>query len=231
MFWKRKQTELSETCSDALYGALKGAVTQDGRIRVEDLISAAASVVGEAAIASAGDLDPRRHDHAPGQRVFSTNVNRVICDDKSLDEAPPDSVVGILREKLRTCGFTRADFPVLNDVFKYFAANIGKKEDWGKVPLSIPQRHFPFLLPLRVTYETRGIVDEALAPLGGDTSQRLRATTLALAKALCETRDILSHIVATTLALETVNGMAKTAPMTDAAMASILEKEKSKVAE
>jgi hypothetical protein len=60
--------------------------------------------------------------------------------------------------------------------------------------------------------------------------QRLRATTLALAKALCETRDILSRIVATTLAIETVNGMAKTA-MTDAAMASITEKEKRKVAE
>lgn len=231
MFWKRKQKDPVETCSDALYTALKGAVTQEGRIRVEDLISAAAAVVGEAAIAAAGDLDPRRHDHPPGLRVFSTNVNRLISDDKSLDEAPPESIVGVLREKLSGCGFTRTDFPVLNDVFEYFAANIGKKEDWGKVPLSIPQQHFPFLLPLRVTYETRAIVDKSLAPVGGDSSQRLRATTLALAKALCETRDILSRIVATTLAIETVNGMAKTAPMTDAAMASIIEKEKSKVAD
>jgi hypothetical protein len=66
MFWKRKQKEPVETCSDALYAALKGAVTQKGRTRVEDLISAAAAIVGEAAIAGAGDLDPRRHDHAPG---------------------------------------------------------------------------------------------------------------------------------------------------------------------
>lgn len=59
MFWKRKEKTPVETCADALYAALKSAVTQGGRIRVEDLISASAAVVGEAAIAEAGDLDPR----------------------------------------------------------------------------------------------------------------------------------------------------------------------------
>jgi len=219
MFWKRKPQNPVVSCSDALYSALKGAVTQGGRIRVEDLVSASAAVVGEAAIAEAGDLDPRRHAHVPGTRVFSTNVNRLICDDKGFVEAPPESIVGTLREKLSGCGFTHTDFPDLNDVFKYFAANIGRKDEWGKVPLSVPQQHYPLLPPLRVTYETRATVDQSLAQLGGNRSQRLRATTLALAKALCETRDILSRIIATTLAIETVNGMAKTAPMTDAAMA------------
>jgi|SRR5579859_600766 len=231
MFWKRRQKDPVETCADALYTALKGVVTRERRIRVEDLISASGAVVGEAAIAEAGDLDPRRHNLVPGSRVFSTNVNRILCDDKSFDEAPPDSIVGTLREKLMDCGFTRADFPVLSEVFKYFAANIGKKEDWGKVPLSVPQRHHPFLLPLRVTYETRTIVDQSLGSIGPDPLKRLRATTLTLAKALCETRDILSRTIATTLAIETVNGMAKTAPMTDAAMATIAAKEKSKATE
>jgi hypothetical protein len=211
-----------------LYAVLKSAVTQGGRIRVEDLISASASVVGEAAIANAGDLDPRQHTHVPGTRVFSTNVNRLICDDKSFDDAPPESIVGTLREKLLACGFTGADFPILNDVFKHFAANIGKNEDWGKVPLSIPKQHQPFLLPIRVAYETRAAVDQSLKPLGGNHSQRLRAATLALAKAICETRDVLSRTIATTLAIETVNGMSKTAPMTDAAIAAIKEKERSK---
>jgi hypothetical protein len=72
---------------------------------------------------------------------------------------------------------------------------------------------------------------EVMAALGADSSQRLWATTLALAKALCETRGILSRIVATTLAIETVNGIAKTAPVTDAAMTSIVENQKSKVGE
>jgi hypothetical protein len=63
MFWKRKETDLVEACAVTLYTAMKNAVTQGGRIRVEDLISASASVVGEAAIAESGDLDPRQHTH------------------------------------------------------------------------------------------------------------------------------------------------------------------------
>lgn len=96
MFWKRKDP--LETCADVLYAALKSAVTQGGRIRVEELISAAAAIVGEAAIVKAGDFDPRRHDHPPGARVFSTKINQLICDDKSFQEAPVESIVGDLRE-------------------------------------------------------------------------------------------------------------------------------------
>ncbi len=226
MFWKRKDPV--ETCADVLYAALKSAVTQGGRIRVEDLISAAAAIVGEAAIVKAGDFDPRRHEHPPGARVFSTKINQLICDDKSFQEAPVDSIVGDLRERLVACGFAQSDFPTLEDVFKHFAANIGKKEDWGKVPLSIAQQHHPFAQPLRIAYEMRPIVDSSLSALGDDARNRLRAITAVLARALCETRDALMRIVATTLAIETVNGMAKTAPMTAAAMAKMLDAAKTK---
>jgi hypothetical protein len=120
MFWRRKQKDPIETCADVLYSALKGAVTQGARIRVEELISAAAAIVGEAAIAKAGDFDPRRHDHPPGARVFSTNIIQLICDDKSFQEAPTDSIVGDLRERLVACGFSQSDSPKLEDVFKHF---------------------------------------------------------------------------------------------------------------
>lgn len=229
MFWKRKPRDPIETCADALYSELKRAVTQGGRIRVEELISAAAAIVGEATIAKAGDFDPRRHQFPPGQRVFSIKVNTLICDDKSLQEAPAATIVGDLRDRLTSCGFAQSDFPKLEDVFKHFAANIGKKEDWWRVPLSIAQEHHPFAQPLRVAYESRAIVDSALAPLGSDSSVRLRAATAVLARALCETRDVLVRTVATTLAIETINGMAKTAPITDAAMAKILEAVKANV--
>jgi hypothetical protein len=226
MFWKRKQKDPIETCADALYSALKGAVTQGGRIRVEELISAAAAIVGEAAITKAGEFNPRQHDFPPGGRVFSPRINALICDDKTLQEAPADTIVGDLRDRLTSCGFTQTDFPKLEDVFKHFAANIGKKEDWGRVPLSVAQEHHPFAQPLRVAYESRAIVDNSLKPLGDDAAIRLRAATAGLARALCETRDVLARSVATTLAIETINGMAKTAPMTDAAMAKILEASK-----
>jgi hypothetical protein len=226
MFWKRKDP--TEKCADILYASLKSAVSQGGRIRVEELISAAAAIVGEAAIAKAGDFDARGHEYPPGARVFSTKINQLMCDDKGFQEAPVDSIVGDLRERLVACGFSQSDFPILEGVFEHFAANIGKKEDWGKVPLSIPQQHHPFAQPLRIAYETRPIVDSSLSPLGDDVGNRLRATTAVLAKALCETRDALTRIVATTLAIETVNGMAKTAPMTAVAVAKILEAGKTK---
>jgi hypothetical protein len=221
MFWKRKQKDPIVTCADRLYAALKGAVTQGGRIRVEELISAAAALVGEAALAKAGDFNPRQHDLAPGSRVLSTKLNALICDDKALQEAPVESIIGDLRDRLLANGFEPADFPVLKDVFVYYVLNIGKKEQWGWVPLSIPQDHHPAVPPLRIAHECRPIVDRSLAPLGDDTGKRLRATTAVLARALCETRNVLVRHIALSLAIETVNGMAKTVPMTEAALTKL----------
>ena len=225
MFWKQKPTPI-ETCAHALYEALTRALTQNGRIHVEDLISAAAAIVGEASIAAAGDFNPRNHEFAPGGRVFSTKANVFISGDSDFDGAPADSIVGILKEKLTSCGFNKTDFPILKDVFTYFAANVGNKEDWGKVPLSVPKDNHPFILPLRAAYETRSIVDKTFAPLGDNCQQRLHAATLTLAETLCKTSDVLNRRIATTLAIETVNGMAKTAPMTDAAMAKLKTEKK-----
>ena len=219
MFWNKKPAV--ETCAHALYEALAKGLTQNGRIRVEDLITAAAAIVGEASVSAAGDFNARNHEFTPGQRVFSDKANVLISGDTDLDGAPADSIVGILKNKLTKCGFQKADFPVLKDIFAYFAANIGKKEDWGKVPLSVPKNNQPFIMPLRVAYETRPIVDKIFAPLGDNHRQKLHAATLALAEVLCKTRDVLDRRIAITLAFETVNGMAKTAPMTDAGMAKL----------
>jgi hypothetical protein len=224
MFWN-KRTPV-ESCSLALYEALTKALTQNGRIHVEDLISAAAAIVGEASIAAAGDFNPRNHEFVPGGRVFSTKANELISGDKDFDEAPADSIIGILKDKLTSCGFSKTDFPILKDVFTHFAANVGNKEDWGKVPLSVPKDNHPLILPLRAVYETRPIVDKTFAPLGDNHQQRLRAATLTLAETLCKTRDVLNRRIATTLAIETINGMAKTAPMTDAAMEKLKANQK-----
>ena len=56
MSWKSKPTPI-EACAHALYEALTKALTQNGRIHVEDLISAAAAIVGEASIEAAGDFN------------------------------------------------------------------------------------------------------------------------------------------------------------------------------
>ncbi len=72
----------------------------------------------------------------------------------------------------------------------------------------------------------RPTMDKLFAPLGDNRQQRLQAATLTLAETLCKTRDVLNRRIATTLAIEAVNGMAKTAPMTDAAMAKIKAEKK-----
>lgn len=222
MFWNKKPRDAAAECAEILYKWLYTALKKNGRIHVEDFISAAAAIVGELSIEVAGDFNPRQHDYPPGQRVFSTNVNILFSGDKDIDDAPSDSVVGILYQKLLSCGFSRSDFPpALKDIFSFFAANVGKAEDWGKAPLSVPKENYPFMMPLQVAYESRAAVDKIFAPIAGDRKMKLRAATLTLAKTLCETRDVLARRVAITLALETVNGMSKTAPMTDAAMAKL----------
>ena len=59
-----------------------------------------------------------------------------------------------------------------------------------------------FAQPLRIAYESRAIADSSLAPLGDDAAIRLRAATATLARALCETGDVLARNVAATLAIE-----------------------------
>jgi hypothetical protein len=73
MFWNKKQPQepkaTIEACAHALYEALAKGLTKNGRIHVEDLISAAAAIVGEASIDAAGDFNPLSHEFAPGPAV------------------------------------------------------------------------------------------------------------------------------------------------------------------
>jgi hypothetical protein len=205
-------------CGQALYRTLADGLTTDRGIRVEDLITAAASIVGELCIEVAGDFNPRKHEFVPGSRVFSEKVNGLFSGNSAdLDAIPADSVVGVLRDRLLVAGYSKADFPSVKAVLEYFAANIGKPSDWGKVPWSVPAGNFPGIVPLRIAYETRSVVDLAFKPLA-DSSQRLHAGVLTLAGVLIAVKNAIDKKIALLLALETVNGMAKTAPMTDEAM-------------
>jgi hypothetical protein len=186
--------------------------------RAEEAISSAASIVAWRCIEAAGDYDPRNHQLVPGSRVFSTRVNELFSgDDDKLSAAPPDSIVGILRGRLLGRGYSQEDFPELAEVFRDLAAKIGDPADWGRAPLSVPEDNRPALLPLQVEFETRATVDQLFAGLKGDKMRCLKAATLALAEVLVAVEHVIDHRVALLLALETINGMAKTAPMTQQA--------------
>ena len=82
----------------------------------------------------------------------------------------------------------------------------------------MPEDHLPFIPPLRVGYETRARVDDIFASVRDDKARCLRIATEALAEILAMVASAVDHKLALTLAIETINGMAKTAPMTERAM-------------
>ena len=227
MFWKKKTsgvTATEETCAHALFVVLAKGLQKNGRIRAEDLITSAASITAELCIEAAGDFNPRKHQFIPGSRVFSTKVNELFSGDTDdIEIIPAASVVGTLRDRLLQAEYCKSDFPPLGEIFKRFAASVGSSSDWGKVPWSVPEENKPFVLPLRVAYATRSTVDQAFQSFA-TPQQKLRASVLTLAEALIAVQRTIDKKVALLLALETVNGMAKTAPMTDEAMNSLKKK-------
>ncbi|MBW4463442.1 MAG: hypothetical protein KME47_24855 [Nodosilinea sp. WJT8-NPBG4] len=196
---------------------------ESGRIAIEDAISAAATIVGERCIDAAGDYSLRDHDRIPGSGQFSTKVNDLICGDvlNDINQIPRDSVIGILRDRLDMEVYTNEDFPNLSQVFKNYADRAGNPANWGKVPLSVPEGNLPAILPLRFGFETRPYVDEILYPIREDRSRCLRVATESLAEILMRVASGIDRRLALTLAIETMNGMSKIAPMTVKAMQEI----------
>jgi hypothetical protein len=205
---------------------------KDNRIRVEDMLCLSATIVGERCIDATGVFNLRNHDFPPGQRIFSDRANELICGDtgsENLDDVPQHSIVGILRMRLDSKGYTKEDFPNLKNVFQGFAAGAGNKSLWGKVPLSVPTENLPRLLPLRAGFETRDQVDNIFIPIKEDKQRCLRIATESLAELLNMVSKAINPRIALTLTIETINGMAKTASMTAQALAKVNEGNKKMV--
>src|SRR5580704_17733666 len=78
----------------ALAELLENQLNEPGRgVRVEDLLSAAAAVTGQACIRAAGDYDPDDHNFVPGASVLSVRTNELLVGDTSSWEAAPAGCV------------------------------------------------------------------------------------------------------------------------------------------
>lgn len=194
-------------------------------VRVEDLVTIAASIVGEGCIAANGEIDPRRHPFQPGTPLLSDTMNHLLSGDVSgprFDGVPDESVFGMLREGVCGVGYDAADLPSLEAVFQHFVANVHRQEEWGRVPLSVPEEHVPFVRPLQMAYEMRPVVDRVCKRC--DTVElRLHSCLFALVSILAMVKEAIDNKVALLLAVETVNGVAKTAPLTDEVIRSLQE--------
>jgi hypothetical protein len=192
----------------------------DGRIRVEDLLSAASAACGEACIAAAGEFDPEKHTFTPGAVVMSDRVNAILANDTSEWSGAGESVFGIIRSGALANGYAADQFPPLVDVFRGFASGVAGADpkDWGFVPLDVPAENRPRIQPLRAAYELRPAIRALLLDHRVASSDWPGVCALALVSELGRVKGAIDPAIALRLVLGTVNGMAKTAPMTDDAM-------------
>jgi hypothetical protein len=206
------------TAGEAIGALLEARLTDaEGRIRVEDLLSAGAAVCGEACIAAAGEFDPENHQLVPGSAVLSDRINDILCANATDWAKTGTSVFGIIHTRALRSGFAHAVFPDLADIFRVYVSLLGggEADRWGFVGLSVPEDNWPRTPPLRFAYELRVPVRELLARHGVATESWPAATAIAVATELGRVREAIDNAVAIRIVLETTNGMAKMAPMTD----------------
>ncbi|HEX5014768.1 MAG TPA: hypothetical protein VFV72_11500 [Candidatus Limnocylindrales bacterium] len=223
LFGRKTHDETSQPGDGAVAAAeelgqrIETAVTDAaGRIRVEDLLSAAGAVCGEACIAAAGEFDPESHDFAPGAAVLSDRVNEILCGNAGEWPKTGRSVFGVVFAEAIRAGYVIEDFPVLADVFRVYLAGLGGNGDrWGYVSLSVPADNWPRTPPLRAAYEMRREVRAILAEHAVTTASWPTACSLMVARELGRVQAAIDRPIGVRIAIETINGMAKMAPMTE----------------
>ena len=220
IFGRKKTPERGQQeVGEALATTFEAAVTDGGRIRVEDLLSAAAAVCGEACIAAAGELDPEEHTFVPGAAVLSERVNQILCADAQDWDVAGQSVFGIIRTGALIHGYTTQDFPPITEPIRLYVASLGDDKgdpeaNWGRVALSVPEDNRPRIQPLRQAFELRPAVRKVFADRNVPQAEWPTACAAALVIELAKVRKAIDPGVAVRITLETVNGMAKMAPMT-----------------
>ena len=81
--------------------------------------------------------------------------------------------------------------------------------------MTVPDDHRPAIAPLRQAYELREPVRAVFAEYQMPQGEWPPTCAFALVIELARVRDAIDHRIAVRIVLETVNGIAKTAPMTE----------------
>ncbi len=196
---------------------------EGNRVRVEDYLAVLSAATGEATIADSGCIDIEHSDLVPGQGLFTDAINRVLSGDgTSLAEAGPQTVVGILRDHLVPDLVAGDAFGSIERHYRHVAENVGASR-WGSVVVTVPEAHWPSILPIESALEMRPIVNgeadrlelRSASCAGGQSAgwSRHALCAAALASAISQTAVALDPHLGVTLALEVTFGMAKMAPI------------------
>jgi hypothetical protein len=201
---------------------------QDGRIRVEDLLSSLAAVAGEMVLRRTQIIDLSDETLNPGSPVFSPDINKLLSGDRSLwPEVPITSTFGGLYNVLTRANEIRwppETFPDIAQVYQLFARERAKgvpRDRWGWAPLSVPPDNRPTILPLRAAYNLR----QSLLAMTMSKSNHLQISAelsfASVLMALLEVRKFIDQALALRLVFETLNAMAKTIPILPRHMAEV----------
>jgi hypothetical protein len=189
------------------------------RVRVEDYLTVLASLTGEAALVASGVIDIEASDFAPGSAIFGDPINRILTGDATvIADVRPDTVVGILVNELVPATVALEAFGALDDLYARVATGVGSAP-WGAVSVSVPPDNMPTVVPLRVVFELRPVVDATFTELGVPAGKRHVPCAIALASAIKQVQGAIDTNVAVRLALEVAFGMAKMVPMSRRAFA------------
>jgi hypothetical protein len=195
-----------------------------GLYRSEDLISAACAFTGECVMRQAGDFDFDNHDFTPGKGIFSVKVNEILSGDRSeWADIPITSVFGGLRHVFANQppplrAFPLESFPNVGKIYQVFGSERRdgvSKEQWGKATLSVPAAHLPVehMPPLRAAFELRSTVAQKWVNEGVSAQAMTVIGQGAVIIIMNRTQQSIPPKVALAIAFETLNAMAKTAPM------------------
>ena len=198
---------------DYIYASVR---THKG-IRVEDAICLVAAIVAERCVEVADEYSINTHDFEPGSVIFSEKINELLVgknDVLNWDQLPADCVFAQIKSKIES-QFEMTYFPSLTELFKTFTKNVGKTE-WGNLNLTVPDENKPFLLPLQAGFESRKFINQNF---GKENKEKLLQITLdSLAMILLQTQAALNPAISLALTFEIINGMSKTATLTDKKM-------------
>jgi hypothetical protein len=216
---KPSDEKLTEKLVNFVYDSLQN----NQGIRVEDALCVIATIVAERCIEVAGEFSIHKHEFDPGSIVFSEKINEILAGPTAVEdwnELPETSVFGRIRRRIKA-HFKESAYPSLPGIFENFARTVGTQE-WGNLVLSVPEGNKPFVLPLQAGYETRKFVDKYIHL---ETNEKtLQIATNATARILVQTKNAIEKETALLLVFEIINGMSKTATMTDEKMAEAQSK-------
>ncbi|KZS39028.1 hypothetical protein AWE51_10700 [Aquimarina aggregata] len=206
-----------EKLTKKLVNFVYDSVQTEKGVRVEDALCVMSTILAERCIKIAGEFSIYKHNFEPGSAIFSEKINEILVGSVAVEnwnELPEDAIFSKIKRKIDS-HFSKKPFPALTKIFEGFAKNIGESE-WGNISLSVPNENKPSILPLQAGYETRKYVDDTIN-LESD-EKTLRIVINAICRVLIDTKMALDSSIALTLVFEIINGMSKTATMTDEKM-------------